>query len=242
MANRRNIKMEREQQNHMAGLFDAPEPQDNVIDFLGTGRDVCTSDPIPSDGYAGPNNFAGVTLNWSDVADILDFHTKSWDHAIQSVQAIDGSVIVRVAITIDSTTREGLGIGNCSSQSQIRYAEEAASIQAALKFDIVRKVGNLGPVDSDKKEKEALTVSNSPLNHFDPIAKTIGELVTPRQLGIIRSLGRNFDISTETECQRMMKCSTNELSKYAASELIDYLQRIEKQTRSGTDIKARRAG
>ena len=58
--------------------------------------------------------------------------------------------------------------------------------------------------------------------------KTLGDLVTPKQLGMIRSLAREGDIDAAKECMDLMKCSVSELSKRAASELIDHLQNMQR--------------
>ena len=57
------------------------------------------------------------------------------------------------------------------------------------------------------------------------LAKSLADLVTPKQLGMIRALGREIGLDIEQECQALMSCGTEELSKQAASRFIDYLKR-----------------
>jgi hypothetical protein len=66
------------------------------------------------------------------------------------------------------------------------------------------------------EDREALT---------DPRPKTLGDLVTPKQLWFIRNLGREIGCNVEQECQSLLKCPLEEISKKAASALIDYLKR-----------------
>jgi hypothetical protein len=61
----------------------------------------------------------------------------------------------------------------------------------------------------------------------DPLAKSMADLVTPKQLGMIRALARNAALDPDQECQSVMKCKTEELSKRAASTFIDHLKRCE---------------
>lgn len=58
----------------------------------------------------------------------------------------------------------------------------------------------------------------------DPLAKSLGDLVTPKQLGMIRALAREAALDPDEECQGVFKCKTDELSKRAASSFIDHLK------------------
>ena len=65
----------------------------------------------------------------------------------------------------------------------------------------------------------------------DPLAKSMADLVTPKQLGMIRALSRECGVDPEEECQSVLKCMTDELSKRAASSLIDHLKGIQQEAR-----------
>ena len=58
----------------------------------------------------------------------------------------------------------------------------------------------------------------------DPLAKSMSDLVTPKQLGMIRALAREAALDPDEECQRVFRCTTDELSKRAASSFIDHLK------------------
>lgn len=58
----------------------------------------------------------------------------------------------------------------------------------------------------------------------NPIARSLSDLVTAKQLGMIRALARELGIDPDEECQAVMKINTDELSKKAASAFIKYLQ------------------
>lgn len=61
----------------------------------------------------------------------------------------------------------------------------------------------------------------------DPLAKSMADLVTPKQLGMIRALSREVEVNADEECQKVMKCKTDELSKRAASSFIDHLKGLQ---------------
>ena len=59
---------------------------------------------------------------------------------------------------------------------------------------------------------------------FDPKPKTLGDLVTPKQLWMIRSLAREAGLEAERECEARFDMALEEISKKAASMLVDYLK------------------
>src|SRR5262249_21422815 len=65
---------------------------------------------------------------------------------------------------------------------------------------------------------------------MNPRPKTLADLVTPKQLWMIRTMGREAGIDAEAECQKLLNCPLEEISKRAASTLIDHLK---KQAESG---------
>ena len=60
------------------------------------------------------------------------------------------------------------------------------------------------------------------------VANSLGDLVTGKQLGMIRSLGREIGIDLTKECAAVMKCNFDELSKHGASQFITHLQELRK--------------
>jgi hypothetical protein len=56
-----------------------------------------------------------------------------------------------------------------------------------------------------------------------PVANTLGDLVSAKQLGMIRALAREAAIDSDEFCKGEYDCSTDELTKRAASWLIDRL-------------------
>ncbi|MGA9768173.1 MAG: hypothetical protein WBV94_03980 [Blastocatellia bacterium] len=71
----------------------------------------------------------------------------------------------------------------------------------------------------------------------DPLAKTFGDLVTPKQLVAIRSIANSQGVNAETECLEVLKCKPEELSRRAASAFIDHLK-----SKTAGEGELRRAG
>lgn len=161
-------------------------------------------------------------VEWHTVADILDEKAPNWGHTIRDIKQIGDVITVIVAITIDGVTREGIGTGSGESELGIKKAEHDALKRAAVKFGIARE---LYRKESDVIERDGAvppaTDGGFPSN---PIAKSLGDLVTAKQLGMIRALGREAGLDIEEECNTVMSCKTDELSKKAASAFIQHLQ------------------
>lgn len=62
----------------------------------------------------------------------------------------------------------------------------------------------------------------------DPVARSLGDMITAKQLGMIRALAREANTDADDECKRLMQCSTEELSKRAASDFIEHLQNVQR--------------
>lgn len=60
-----------------------------------------------------------------------------------------------------------------------------------------------------------------------PVAATLGDMISGKQLGMIRALAREQGIDVAAECQRLNGCAIDELSKRAASDFIGHLQSLE---------------
>lgn len=167
-------------------------------------------------------------VEWHAVADILDRITPSWSHSVRNVVQIGDMVAVTAAITIDGVTREGVGTGTAESEMGIKKAEHDALKRAAVKFGIARE---LYQRESEVIEKEGTAAQGQ--FPRDPLAKSMADLVTPKQLGMIRALAREAGVDVEEECQSVLRCKTDELSKRAASSFIDHLKGLQQEAASG---------
>ncbi|HXH70837.1 MAG TPA: Rad52/Rad22 family DNA repair protein [Pyrinomonadaceae bacterium] len=217
----------------------------NVLNFSTTLRELRKNvDPELVKQREGWRDRNGNThyvdyVEWHTVADILDETAPNWSHTIRDIKQIGDIFTVTVAITIDGITREGIGTGTADSEMGIKKAEHDALKRAAVKFGIAR---DLYKKESDTIEREGAVPPPSndgfPAN---PIAKSLSDLVTAKQLGMIRAISREINVDADEECQNVMQCKTDELSKRAASGFIQHLQDLQKQNVE-TQMPLRRAG
>ncbi len=57
-----------------------------------------------------------------------------------------------------------------------------------------------------------------------PVAQTMADLITPKQLVAVRSIANSKGLNAEQLCEQELKCKPEELSKKAASWFLDFLQ------------------
>lgn len=243
------IEMNQEQvKNQETAAIEQPT---NVLNFTSTLHELRKHvDPNlvkQREGWRDRNGNVQMVdyVEWHTVADILDETAPNWTHTIRAVQQIGDIFAVTVAITIDGITREGLGTGTAHSEMGIKKAEHDALKRAAVKFGIAR---DLYKKESDTIEREgAVPFDNQGSggsNEFpnNPIARSLSDLVTAKQLGMIRAIAREMNVDPDEECQSVMNCKTDELSKRAASALIQHLQDMQKGQITEVQMPLRRAG
>ncbi|MBA2339134.1 MAG: SWIM zinc finger family protein [Pyrinomonadaceae bacterium] len=176
-------------------------------------------------------------VEWHTVADILDRVYPTWSHAVKNIAQIGDMVAVTAAITIDNVTREGVGTGTADNETGIKKAEHDALKRAAIKFGIAR---DLYQRETEVIEREGSAPQAGEFPR-DPLAKSMSDLVTPKQLGMIRALAREANVEVEAECQTALRCRTDELSKRAASSFIDHLKNLGQEAAAVANGGMRRA-
>ncbi len=164
-------------------------------------------------------------VEWHTVADILDHVAPTWSHAVRNIVQIGDMVAVTAAITIDGVTREGVGTGAADNETGIKKAEHDALKRAAIKFGIAR---DLYQRESEVSDQQGTGPQASEFPR-DPLAKSLADLVTPKQLSMMRALARLVGVDVEAECQAVLRCKPDEMSKRAASSFIDYLKRKQQE-------------
>lgn len=235
----------------------AEEQASNVLDFTSTLKELRKNvDPHlvrQREGWRDRNGNVQTVdyVEWHTVADILDETAPNWNHAIKDIRELGDFMVVTVAITIDGVTREGVGTGSTRSEMGIKKAEHDALKRAAVKFGIAR---DLYKKEFDAFERSHETSANSvaapefrqaftsnvpaaaPSSSgggvrfpSDPVAKTLADMITTKQLGMIRAVAREAGVDADEECSSVMNCQVTELSRRAASALIDHLRELQEK-------------
>src|SRR5688572_1706733 len=214
-----------------AQIIDQPQlltaEGDNILDFSATLRELRK--------HVDPNRLRQREA-WRDrngnvrtvdyieshtVADILDETAPNWAHAVKDIRVVGDFITITVAITIDGVTREGIGTGSARSEMGIKKAEHDALKRAAVKFGIALDLYKNAFDAFDGEEAPEADAAKFP---SDPVAKTLSDMVTTKQLGMIRAIAREKEIDADAACEALVKCKVSELSRKAASALIDHLQ------------------
>jgi hypothetical protein len=217
------------------------ETDERVLDFSSTLKELRKHiDPNlvrQREGWRDRNGNVKTVdfVEWHTVADILDETAPNWSHRISDIRTVGEIIAVTVAITINGVTREGIGTGVSTSEMGIKKAEHDALKRAAVKFGIARELYKSefdAFVDPPSQTSSVPTFAvppppeERPQFPVDPIARTLSDMVTTKQLGMIRAICRENNLDSEEECMNALKCKVNELSRRAASALIDHLLAI----------------
>jgi len=171
-------------------------------------------------------------VEWHTVADLLDRICPDWSHQVNQIKQIGDFVAVTASITIHGVTRQGVGTGSAYDEKGIKKAEHDALKRAAVKFGVARELYR--KEDETAPQKGGNGDSSQPNFPSDPIAKTMADLVTPKQLVAIRAIANANRLNAERECMEVVKCRPEELSRRAASAFIDYLKN---RTSDAVDIR-----
>ena len=117
-----------------------------------------------------------------------------------------------------------------ASETGIKKAEHDALKRAAVKFGIARELYKKEFDSIDLDETVEAVQPAQPRQQtapVDAIAKSLGDMVTSKQLNMIRAIAREKNLDAEAVCGEMFACRIEEISKRAASDLIDRLQVIQ---------------
>lgn len=157
-------------------------------------------------------------VEWHVVADLLDIVAPLWSHAVRNITQLGGLVAVTASITIDGVTREGIGTGEAIDEKGIKKAEHDALKRAAVKFGIARYLYR----DHDDEGDDA--ARKRAVDNADPVARTLTDLLTPKQVVAIRAIANAAGVDAEKRALEMFNARPEELTKKAASTLIDDLK------------------
>lgn len=155
-------------------------------------------------------------IDWHTAADILDQVCPDWSHEVRDIEVIGNLVAITAAITIKGVTRCGVGVDSALDERGIKSAEHDALKRAAVKFGLARSLYTHG----QHKRKAA--------SHSGSIQKNTKESdgVTEKQLSAIYAIAKAKSLDAQLESMALFKCEPEQLSRSAASDLIDHLRNI----------------
>ena len=155
-------------------------------------------------------------IDWQTAASILDEVYPEWSHEVRDITVIGDLVAVTAAITIKGITRCGVGVDSSLDEKGIKGAEHDALKRAAVKFGLARSLYTNG-----KNKKKTASPSGSNLKQ----AKE-SDGVTEKQLSAIYAIAKAKSLDAQLESMALFKCEPEQLSRSAASDLIDHLRNI----------------
>jgi len=160
-------------------------------------------------------------VEWHTVADLFDRLVPDWSHAVRGVVQIGDFVAVTATITIGGVTREGVGTGPADSETGIKKAEHDALKRAAVKFGVARDLYCDEDGLNDSLRRSGDNSPAAPLR--DPIARGLSNLISANQFALINKLAKRLNLNPESACREMYQANLNEISRKAASALIERL-------------------
>jgi hypothetical protein len=155
-------------------------------------------------------------IDWHTAADILDQVCPDWSHEVREIAVIGDLVAVTAAITIKGVTRCGVGVDSALDERGIKGAEHDALKRAAVKFGLARSLYSKG--QNKRKSASAPTARQKAVKESDG--------VTEKQLSAIYAIAKAKSLDAQLESMALFKCEPEQLSRSAASELIDHLRNV----------------
>lgn len=201
-------------------------------------------------------------VNITDLKDVLDERAGfgNWSVYIKNEMVAGDYYVVTVTLGIttdeEALSQDGQGSEKVTKEDYGGFVASAyaqAFRRACESFGLGRELWRkeeLGYASGGKSDYRGNTSQQSaPKQTFtpakndqgeiefpsDPISKSLSDLVTAKQLGMIRAISRELGIDADEECNAVMKCRADELSKRAGSALIQHLQELEKGDSSPPD-------
>ena len=155
-------------------------------------------------------------IEWHTAAEILDRVCPDWSHEVCDINVIGDLVAVTASITIKGVTRCGIGVDSALDEKGIKGAEHDALKRAAVKFGLARSLYR----DGKNKRKKAVS------NDLGPKRGKETDAVTEKQLSAIYAIAKAKSLDAQLESMALFRCEPEQLSRSAASELIDHLRNI----------------
>lgn len=184
-------------------------------------------------------------INITDLKDLLDKRAGIWYAQLKSGNQVGNQYILWLTLSIvdkdgNVYSQDGCGFeeinydsyGDTASNAYSQALKRAAESHG-LARELWRKVDDYVQQNRGYQNNQNPKNNNQQLDDSypeNPIAKSLSDLVTAKQLGMIRVIAREIGIDPDEECNTEMRCRTDELSKRAASSFIQHLQNLQNES------------
>ena len=155
-------------------------------------------------------------IEWQTAAALLDQHCPDWSHDVRDIRVVGDLVAVTAAITIKGVTRCGIGVDSAMDERGIKGAEDDALKRAAVKFGVARYLYR----PAERKLKAVTPARAEAQNSKGQDA------ATDKQLAAIYAIAKAKSLDAQLESLSRFRCEPEQLSRNAASELIDHLRNV----------------
>lgn len=205
-------------------------------------------EPVPkeliSTRPAGGNSGAQIEyINITDYKDLLDARAGIWESRVNDFKQIGESLccVVNIAIHCDDGifNQDGTGIeplatdsygdpfSNAYAQAFRRACEGHGLSRELWRKDDHPQGANQAGRSTPYAGSNGGYSSQSVDQLTNPIARSLSDLVTVKQLGMMRAIARELGLDADQECVSVLKCRPDELSKRAASAFIEHLKAMQ---------------
>lgn len=187
-------------------------------------------------------------VNVTDLKDQLDERVGVWTSEVISTTVTAAELLVVVRITIhasdgafsqDGTGAEWLGhtgfgdtYSNAYAQAFRRACEGHGLGRALWRRDEIQD-NQLGAQHHENNQQSEY---NQERPQEDPVARSLGDMLSTKQLGLIRAISKEANIDADSECMLYLGCKVDELSKRAASNFIEHLNKAAKSAPVSTGV------
>jgi hypothetical protein len=203
-----------------------PKPIKEIIESL--------SEQI-ADRHLETRNQGGKDLtyiSWHNAIRYLDLKAPGWCYEVMKIHTDEKRIYVVVRVSIPAAEgifwREATGTEELSCSSfgdPSSNAESMALRRAAAKFGLgLYLYDKSGSKQNGSRPPKQYAPAPAPSEVGDPISRSLNDLISMKQLGMARAIGREKGLDLDAECQKLFNVLPDVLTKKAASALIEHLQ------------------
>lgn len=193
-------------------------------------------EPIPHELISrkdtGSKGYQAEYVNITDLKDLVDdrIGAGNWSSSLREMFQADRQLIMVVEVTVTADDRSCSHVGTGYEFIEDVAYGDTSSNAYAMAFKRAFESFGLGR-ELWRKTEDHSGGQNSSANRMpsNPLAKSVSELASPKQLGLIRALCRELDIDPDVEVSEIMKldCKLGELNRRAASVFIEHLKQLQ---------------